>query len=67
MLPATGSTMMPAISSGCALKASATSSRSLYESTSVSLAMAAGTPADEGWPKVNAPEPAFTSKLSPWP
>ena len=27
----------------------------------------AGTPADEGWPNVSAPEPAFTSSESAWP
>ena len=32
-----------------------------------SPAIALGTPADDGWPNVSAPEPAFTSRLSPWP
>ena len=30
-------------------------------------ATAGGTPADDGCPNVSAPEPAFTSRLSPWP
>ncbi len=67
MLPTTGSTMMQAMSPPPAANAASTAARSLYGRTMVSLAMAAGTPADDGWPKVSAPEPAFTSRLSPWP
>ena len=67
MLPTIGSTMMQAMSSPSAANAASTAARSLYGSTIVSLAIAGGTPADDGWPNVSAPEPAFTSRLSPWP
>jgi len=67
MLPTTGSTMMQAMSAPSFANVASTAARSLYGSTMVSLAIAGGTPADDGWPKVSAPEPAFTSRLSPWP
>jgi len=65
MLPAMGSTITAAIASGCARNAPSTASRSLNATTMVSPAIAGGTPADEGCPNVSAPEPAFTSRLSP--
>ena len=67
MLPAIGSTMTAAIASPSASNAAAAASRSLYGVTIVSPAIAGGTPADDGCPNVSAPEPAFTSRLSPWP
>ena len=68
MLPATGSTMMPAIASRSASNAACDRGRDRCNgSTIVSPAIAGGTPADDGWPNVSAPEPALTSRLSPWP
>src|SRR5438105_3278673 len=58
MLPAMGSTITPAIASPWATKAASIAAESLYGSTIVSLAIALGTPADEGWPNVKAPDPA---------
>src|SRR4030095_16447955 len=55
MLPATGSTMMPAMRAPSALNADSTASRSLYGSTRVSPASAGGTPADDGCPNVGGP------------
>ncbi len=67
MLPAMGSTMMAAMASASAANTAATAARSLYGTTIVSCAISGGTPADDGCPNVSAPEPAFTSRLSPWP
>ncbi|MNE97867.1 hypothetical protein D3C80_1962880 [compost metagenome] len=67
MLPATGSTMMQAISLPYWVKASRTESRSLNTQVRVCLAKSAGTPGLLGWPRVSAPEPAFTSRESAWP
>ncbi len=64
-LAATGSTMIAAIRPGCAANAAATASRSLYGSTTVSLAAPAVTPAEPGIASVASPEPASTSRLSP--
>ena len=55
MLPAMGSTMMHAMRSPSARNAASTAARSLNGSTMVSLAMAGGTPADDGVPNVSAP------------
>ncbi|MND01478.1 hypothetical protein D3C83_204840 [compost metagenome] len=67
MLAAIGSTMTAAISGPYALNADRTAPRSLYGTLIVSLATASETPALSGVPKVIAPEPAFTSRLSAWP
>ena len=67
MVPATGSTMTPAISSPIFPKSSRTASASLYCSVSVYFARSAGTPLLLGLPVVSIPEPALISRLSPWP
>ncbi|MNV62630.1 hypothetical protein D3C71_1551860 [compost metagenome] len=67
MLPATGSTMMQAISEGYCSNAACTESRSLKVQVRVCLAKSAGTPGELGWPRVSAPEPALTSRQSAWP
>jgi hypothetical protein len=67
MLPTIGSTMMHAMFEPSARNAASRAARSLNGRTIVSFAIAGGTPADDGVPNVSAPEPAFTSRLSPWP
>lgn len=64
MLPATGSTMMQATSLPTSPRVLRTASMSLNGRVRVCLAKAAGTPGEFGTPKVRAPEPAFTSRLS---
>ena len=68
MLPATGSTIMHAISSPWASKISFTLSGLLYSTVSVCSATFAGTPGELGTPRVSAPEPALTGGESacPW-
>ncbi len=63
----TGSTMIAAIRSGWVRNAAATASGSLYGTTTVSDAAPAVTPAEPGMAKVARPDPASTSRLSPWP
>ena len=67
MLPATGSTMTPAISRPASAKQRSSAATSLYGSVVVAAAIAAGTPAESGTPSVSAPLPAFTSSASAWP
>ncbi|MCY1457194.1 hypothetical protein D9M71_744630 [compost metagenome] len=67
MLPATGSTMMHATSWPTSARVFSTAAMSLNGRVRVCLAKAAGTPGEFGTPKVRAPEPAFTSRLSEWP
>jgi len=68
ILPAIGSTMTAAISSGCFANSDSTDGRSLYFASRVSAAAAAGTPGLVGTPSVSAPDPAWTRKASacPW-
>ncbi|CSB84882.1 Uncharacterised protein [Vibrio cholerae] len=47
-----------------AANSSRTESRSLKRAVKVCLAKSAGTPGELGWPRVKAPDPALTSKLS---
>ena len=61
------SVMIAAIRPGCAANAARTASRSLYGSTRVSPAIAAGTPAEPGSPRVAMPEPDSASRPSEWP
>ena len=65
MLPTTGSTITAATSAGYAANSSRTEPVSLKRAVSVSRAVAAVTPGLSGVPKVAAPDPAFTRKLSP--
>jgi len=67
MFPETGSTMMQAISPGYASNIARTEARSLYSAFKVSAAVPGVTPGLEGSPRVAAPEPASTRKLSAWP
>ena len=67
MLPATASTITQAMSSPYCLKASSSWVGLLYSRTIVCSVVPAGTPAEEGLPKVSMPEPALTSRLSLWP
>ncbi len=67
MLPATGSTMMQAISLPTAANSSCTCALSLKARVSVCAASSFGTPGEVGTPKVSAPEPALTSSESEWP
>ncbi|MCY1209310.1 hypothetical protein D9M72_209580 [compost metagenome] len=66
MLPATGSTITPAISCPNLAKHSFSVAISLYGSVSVCLAKSAGTPAEVASPSplVNIPEPALTKSES---
>jgi hypothetical protein len=59
--------MIAATSAGWAASKARTLSTSLNRAVSVSRAVAAVTPGLSGVPKVAAPEPAFTRKLSPCP
>ena len=67
MFAATGSTMTAAISFLFSLNNFSTESLSLYSATNVFFVSSFGTPALSGTDVVNAPEPAFTSKLSECP
>ena len=62
-----GSSMTHAILSEYFEKHSSTAEMSLNGRTSVSFARSAGTPAELGLPKVSAPLPAFTRRLSTCP
>ena len=64
IFPATGSTIIAAISSGFAVNISATCSKLLYCAKSVSCAVPAVTPGLFGLPKVTAPLPAWIKKAS---
>ena len=68
MLPATGSSITPAIRSPWAANAARRPSASLYRKTSVSFVAPAGTPGLFGTPRVRALDPADTSRAStcPW-
>ena len=67
MLPPTGSTMTQAISEPRESKVFRISAGLLKPTTVVNSASAPGTPGLSGNPSVATPEPAFTSRLSPWP
>ncbi len=67
MLPATGSTMTQAMRRACFSNSALICVESLNCATRVCDALSAGTPAELGWPKVSAPEPALTSSESAWP
>ena len=67
MLPATGSTIIQAISSAYFSKIAFTSSMLLNDTVNVCLAKSSGIPGELGTPIVNAPEPALTKSESAWP
>ena len=67
MLPATGSTMMQAMSLPYSVMTRVMASASLNGTVIVSLATPSVTPGLDGTPKVASPEPASTSRLSLWP
>ena len=67
MLPATGSTIIQAMSSAYFSNTAFTSSRLLNDTVSVCFAKSSGIPGEFGTPMVNAPEPAFTNNESAWP
>ena len=62
--PATGSTIIHAISSAYLANISFTSSILLKLTVRVCLAKSSGIPGEFGTPNVNAPEPAFTNNAS---
>ena len=64
IFPAIGSTITAATVSPSALKNALRVSSSLKGSVKVNAANAFGTPPESGSPRVNAPEPALTSKES---
>ena len=68
ILPATGSTIMQAISFEYLLKVSFTASRLLKGSTIVSLETDSGIPGEPDIPNVRTPLPAFAKRASecPW-
>ena len=67
IFPTTGSIITQANSWPIFLKHSSRAETLLYSRVWVCLAVSAGTPAELGCPKVNAPEPAFTNKESACP
>ena len=67
MLPATGSTIIQAISSPNSAKISFTWSKLLKLTVKVCCANDSGIPGELGTPNVNAPEPALTNNESAWP
>jgi hypothetical protein len=67
MLPTTGSTMTAAMSAPCSAKTCSSAAVSLKGAVMVFAATEAVTPGLSGRPRVATPEPALTSRLSPWP
>jgi hypothetical protein len=66
ILPATGSTIIQAISLPFSANTCLTCAKLLYSSVKVCLAKSAGTPAELGSPSVNAPEPAYYGVYCPF-
>ena len=67
LLAGIGSIAMQAISPLKSITACSTASLLYNGSTMVSLAKAAGIPAESALPKVTKPDPAFTNSESTWP